>query len=190
MAVATTTEAIDMAGPFVADDLDSMPDDGNRREVIDGALIVTPAPARIHQRCLIRLAMILAAACPDHLEVLLSPLDWRPSSSTDGYQPDLVVLPCELTGLDTPGPLRTPPLLAVEAISPSSRVLDQVVKRQRYEANKLPAYWIVDVDEPSVLALRLDERGCYVEAARARGEERFATDHPFSVELRPVDLIR
>lgn len=45
--------------PFVTSDLDTMPDDGYRREVIGGVLIVKPAPVGRHQICLFRLSLVL-----------------------------------------------------------------------------------------------------------------------------------
>ena len=51
-------------------DLETMPDDGHRYELIDGALIVTPAPSPRHQRVSRNLLMALHAACPATLEVL------------------------------------------------------------------------------------------------------------------------
>jgi len=41
--------------PLMAADLETLPDDGHRYELIDGSLIVSPAPRRLHQRALGRL---------------------------------------------------------------------------------------------------------------------------------------
>ena len=38
-----------MSRPFTVDDLDRMPDDGRRYELVDGVLFVSPAPAVQHQ---------------------------------------------------------------------------------------------------------------------------------------------
>ncbi|MGI9119592.1 MAG: hypothetical protein ACR2G7_05630 [Acidimicrobiales bacterium] len=34
--------------PFTYEDLQDMPDDGHRRELVDGVLLVTPAPVPLH----------------------------------------------------------------------------------------------------------------------------------------------
>src|SRR3989304_4214818 len=38
----------------------ALPDDGNRYEVIDGELLVTPAPTELHQRAVVTLVRLLA----------------------------------------------------------------------------------------------------------------------------------
>jgi len=121
-----------------------------RYELIDGELIVTPAPRGPHQTAALELALALAA----YLEreaigfALLSPadLELKPGTIT---QPDLFVVP---TGSEE---WETSPawsdihslLLAVEVLSPSSLRTDRIVKRDFYLANGVAEYWIVDVDE-------------------------------------------
>jgi hypothetical protein len=61
--------------PLTRDDLDTMPDDGHRYEVIDGALIMTPAPSPQHQIVLANLVSVMTACCPEDLRVLSAPLD-------------------------------------------------------------------------------------------------------------------
>ena len=57
MTVVTNARAWPAAGrPFTVGDLDRMPDDGRRYELLDGALIVSPRPATIHQMVAFRLA--------------------------------------------------------------------------------------------------------------------------------------
>jgi hypothetical protein len=55
--------------PFTRSDLERMPDDGRRYELVDGVLIVGAASGRVHQRAVLRLAMLLDAACPPEFEV-------------------------------------------------------------------------------------------------------------------------
>lgn len=52
------------AGPMTVADLDQLPDDGRRYELIDGMLFVSPAPVIAHQVVLLELAVLLRAACP------------------------------------------------------------------------------------------------------------------------------
>jgi Uma2 family endonuclease len=83
-----------------------------------------------------------------------------------------------------------PPVLAVEAASPRTRVYDRGRKRDVYERFGLRSYWIVDVgrDEPSLTALDL-RRGKYTETARVTGDEAFHAARPFPVTIVPADLV-
>src|SRR3954470_13652995 len=111
--------------PLTRSDLDALPDDGHRYELIDGALIVTPAPSWQHQTIVGELHVLLHAACPAHLQVLLARFDVVLALNTV-VQPDLLVARrSDLTLRDLP----TAPLLAVEVLSPSTRLIDLALKR-------------------------------------------------------------
>jgi Uma2 family endonuclease len=174
------------ARPFVAADLDTMPDDGYRREVVGGVLIVTPSPLGRHQRCVGELFYRLRAVRPAGLEVMVAPYDWRPPSG-ESFQPDLMVI--QQQDFDPDGPLRSTPLLVVEVLSPSNQEQDRAVKRARYEALGVPAFWVVDPVEPSLTALGLDA-GRYATLAAVTGTQRFRADFPYPIELAPADLVR
>ena len=171
---------------FTGRDLEAMPDDGNRYELIDGALIVTPSPSRRHQGVSSRLHAALGSACPDHLRVLFAPLDFVIADDTT-LQPDLVVVDVAVVR-DEQAPLR--PHLVVEILSPSTRLLDLHLKRERYASAGVPSYWIVDpglAGDPSIVMLDLVE-GRYVETATAVGEATVTSEAPFRVSLTPVAL--
>ena len=161
-----------------------MPDDGRRRELIDGTLIVNPAPRTLHQRVSARLMVLLANACPPELEVLAAPLDYKVSDHTM-LIPDLTVARKSDYGLLR---LEKTPLLVIEIRSPSTARLDLGTKRLTYEAAGVPSYWIVDPDEPSVLVLELVD-GAYVERALAVGTDEFNATAPFPVRIVAVDLV-
>jgi len=170
--------------PLNRADLDAMPDDGHRYELIDGALIVTPAPSPRHQRAVGELHVLLRLACPAHLEVFLAPLDVALADDTI-LQPDLLVARREdVTERDLP----TAPVLAIEVLSPSTRRIDLTLKRSRLEAAGCQSYWVVDPYEPSLTAWQL-EAGVYVEVARAMGEQAWEPEMPFRLRVRPADLI-
>jgi len=66
MSVVTIAEAWPAAGrPFTVAELDRMPDDGRRYELLSGALIVSPRPTTIHQVVAGRLCGTLSSACPE-----------------------------------------------------------------------------------------------------------------------------
>ena len=64
---------------FAVEVLDEMPDDGRRYELIDGALIVTPAPPREDQRSCIALAMSIEHVRRPHYELVDGALIVTPS---------------------------------------------------------------------------------------------------------------
>ena len=49
------------SGGWTVDDLVDLPDDGLRYELVDGTLLVSPAPTKVHQRCVCRLHLLLVA---------------------------------------------------------------------------------------------------------------------------------
>ena len=56
---------------WTTDDLDELPPDGRRRELIDGVLIVSPSPSNVHQIIAMRLGGALEAVCPPEFDVTL-----------------------------------------------------------------------------------------------------------------------
>lgn len=181
-----TVTVLPQSRPLTADDLAVLPDDGHRYELIDGTLIVTPAPSWQHQRAVVRLITALAAAAPDHrFEVLTAPFDVRLSDDTV-LQPDvLVCLQADLTRRNLP----VAPLLALEVLSPSTRLVDLNLKKARYEASACPSYWVVDPVAPSITAWKMQD-GAYVEVAACAGPEAFVATEPFTVTITPESLVR
>lgn len=170
--------------PLTYADLEAIPDDGHRYELLDGSLIVTPAPSREHQRMSSRLKDRLKSACQDDLLVLTAPTDVRLADDS-ALQPDLLVV--DLAEFDDPDlPVR--PLLVVEILSPSTRQIDLTLKKARYEIAGCPAYWVVDPQVPSITGWEL-RAGVYVEAGHATGEETFAVGLPFPIEIVPARLL-
>ena len=137
--------------PTTADELEAIPEDGNRYEIIDGELFVSPAPSRSHQRALMLLALRLAPYAQElGLELLPAPTDVRASHKTQ-VQPDLLVLPRHFDGRnDTRWEQMSRLLLAVEILSPSTAHLDRVLKRRTYLSNGVREYWVMDLDARSI----------------------------------------
>lgn len=170
--------------PLTRADLDRMPEDGHRYELIDGVLVVSPAPRHLHQRAVGSLHVRLHAACPPDLEVLLAPFDVALADDTV-LQPDLLVARrSDVTSRDLP----TAPVLAVEVSSPSTRLFDLNVKKARFELAGTASYWVVDPDTPSVTVWELGDHA-YAEVARAIGGEVLTVARPFELTLAPDDLI-
>jgi Uma2 family endonuclease len=165
-------------------DLDLLPDDGLQYELLDGLLLVSPAPVLLHQAIVGSLYLDLRGACPPELKVYFAPVDWRPDDRTS-LQPDLLVVRRTDRGVEN---IRKPLLLAVEVLSPSTRRKDLVLKRSKYEECAVASYWIVDPEEPSILVCELRD-GHYVETGRARGAESLSVELPFPVTIAPTALV-
>ena len=186
MAVVSIAESWPAAGhPFTIDDLDRMPDDGRRYELIDGVLIVSPAPIIAHQFVVGQLCFLLADACPEGLYVLPGP-GMTVNVQTELIPDVVVVRQTDLRGRQ----LTTPPVLAVEVQSPSTKLFDLNQKKSVYEEFGVPSYWVVVPDpvRPQLTAFEL--RGSrYEKAARVTGDEVFRPRAPFEVEVVPSHLV-
>ena len=132
---------------WTADQVRALPDDGNRYEVVDGELLVTPAPARPHQRAVFLLQSLLDA----HVralgagEALSSPADVE-LDPHGMVQPDIFVEGLVDGRLARTWNAGAPLLLVVEILSPSTARADRTTKRRRYQRAGIPEYWIVDLD--------------------------------------------
>jgi len=167
------------------EDLDTMPDDGHRYELIDGTLLVSPAPMLRHQLAVTRLLRLLTDASPTELIALPAPFDVVLADRTV-FQPDvLLARKSDLTARDLPAP----PVLAVEVLSPSSRSIDRILKYARYAEAGIAHYWIIDPDEPALTAHRLRPDGSYQQVAHAIGDEPYEATEPVLVTIVPSALV-
>jgi Uma2 family endonuclease len=120
------------------------PDDGNRYEVIDGEVLVTPAPTTWHQLISGRLFTLLGHYC-DQQSIGWVFYDVDLLFQTGQFlRPDLVIVPtASREGLTDRG-VELPPELIVEIVSPTSASIDRVKKPRRYGDFGVPEYWAVD----------------------------------------------
>ena len=180
-----TVTTMPLSGDWTVHDLDRLPDDGLRYELVDGVLLVSPSPLAPHQVALSALLIQLGNAAPEHLRVLPAPLDIT-FTRTRLLQPDIVVLHQDQ--------LREPkvqgiPLLAVEVLSQSTRATDITLKRYVLEQAGVPSYWLLDPEIPALSVLELAD-GAYRDVAHVQGHEAFDAALPFPVRIVPADLLR
>ncbi len=132
--------------PLTYDDLQDMPDDGQRYEIIGGELVVNPAPTGGHQRVLGRLYRLLDdfARQTNAGEVFLAPFDVL-LGRHDAVEPDLLFLSASRPQVpNEDNSIDYAPDIVVEVISPSSRRNDRVRKMALYADSGVPEYWIAD----------------------------------------------
>ena len=180
----TAVTTLPFGRPLTRADLEDLPDDGHRYELIDGVLLVSPGPQLPHQDMVGNLHLLLRSGCPSHLKVVLAPFAVALSDDTE-VQPDLLVAArTQFTRKELPGP----PLLAVEVLSPSTRRIDLLLKRDRLQSAGVASYWLVDPEGPSVTVLELRE-GSYVEVASAQGEQVCEVRQPYPLRMVPQRLL-
>lgn len=134
---------------------------GTRYEVIDGELVVTPAPALRHQRIATEFVTILNNFAKGHQlgEVFTGPVDIL-FAEGDYLEPDVVFVAKDRFHLYSDRGIEGPPDLVVEIVSPSTAGRDRGIKLERYRFFGVAEYWVVDPDTRSleVWDLRGDAR--------------------------------
>ena len=151
----------------------ALPEDGKRYEVLDGELFVTPAPGADHQEAIAS----LQARMRDYVHgnrlghVFVSPADIE-FSPRRLVQPDLFVAPL----VDGRRPRTWSDIrfliLAVEVLSPGTARADRQRKRIIYQSQRVPEYWIVDLDSRLIERWRPDDDRPEVLAERLSWQPR------------------
>lgn len=151
-------------------DLRDRSNDGTRYELVDGELLVTPAPNGAHQNAVLLLWRALYGYCRaqriGHAAAAPRDVDFPADDATT--QPDVFVVPTdEIERFLGKQPVERL-ILAAEVLSPSSARGDRVRKRALFQRNRVSEYWIVDVearvierwhpedDRPQIISDRLE----------------------------------
>lgn len=118
-----------------------------RYELVDGELLVTPAPSGRHQRIVLQLALLLQPYLTRNKlgEVVLGPGE-LPLVTGERYEPDLFVRPAVEGRLPPADDHSAGALLVCEVLSPGSSRYDRITKRRAFQRNAVPEYWVVDAD--------------------------------------------
>ncbi len=173
-------------GSWTYDDYAALPYDGNRYEIVNGVLLMTPAPSPEHQSIATRIAYYLFP----HIDLAgIGKLYTAPIDVDLGpknvYQPDLVVV--LNTHMDRVGAKKIigAPDLVVEIASPSTAAYDRLSKYEKYARAGIAEYWIVNPTRRTTEVLAL-ESGEYRSLGIFRGEQtlpsRIVPDLPVAVE--------
>jgi Uma2 family endonuclease len=151
---------------FTYEDLQAIPPDRNRYEIVDGELIVTAAPIPLHQRILRRLTVLLDQHIQKHGlgEIYFAPLDIVFSPGTV-LEPDLIFIRQSRLHIIGEKNLTGPPDLVVEVLSDSTVHLDRQVKPKQFALYGVPEFWLIDPVGKTVEIFRLRE-GAYELAMR------------------------
>ena len=155
---------------FTYEDYLNAPED-ERYELLDGELVMAPAPGELHQSVSIRLGSKLFQFVNENRlgKVYPAPFDVV-LSDTDVVQPDLIFVSNARAHIITPANIQGGPDLVVEILSPSTAERDKTFKRALYAEHGVREYWMVDTDAKTITVLLLGERGFAVEGIYGAGE--------------------
>jgi Uma2 family endonuclease len=159
-------------------DIEDLPEDGNRYEVIEGVLYVSTAPGFRHQSVLAKLFSKL-----DHyLEgQQVGRLVWGVGIVFDeisGVVPDLVFVTHDrLKRILNDGRLTGPPEIVIEALSPgkANEKRDRVVKRDLYSKWGVSEYWILDLESQTTEIYRKRKTGGLQRAIVLQAEDELTS---------------
>jgi len=134
------------------DDFEQFPEDGLRREIIDGELFVTAAPYLRHQAVSRNLELLLVLWARERRcgQVFDAPVDVQ-LGNHDIVEPDLVYVSNARRSLLTPRRIVGAPDLVVEILSPSTERNDRERKLSAYDRFGVVEYWIVDPDAGTII---------------------------------------
>ncbi len=150
-------------------DLLQMPDDGKRREIIDGELYVTPSPLNYHQKILFNITLAFGNFLESNPlgELRFAPLDVI-LSDHNILEPDLLLVLNEHKNILQDW-VRGAPDLVIEILSPTTEARDRGIKLKAYARYGVGEYWIVDPVAQVVEVYRLTAEGFHLAATYAKG---------------------
>lgn len=136
--------ATDVRRTYTYADLERIPADGRRYEILAGDLLVTPAPRTVHQRVVVQIAHLLCGfAQKSGGLALVAPTDVLISDS-DVLEPDVLYLGPSSVGRCTERFIQGAPDVVVEVLSPGTEHVDRGEKLRIYREAGVREYWIVD----------------------------------------------
>ncbi|MFY9824238.1 MAG: Uma2 family endonuclease [Thermoanaerobaculia bacterium] len=145
----------DLPRKLTYDDYASIPEDGQRHEILDGEHYVSPAPLIPHQEVSSNLHTELGPFIKKHRlgKLLAAPTDVI-LSTHDVVQPDFLFISTQRFGIITRENVQGAPDLIIEILSPGTRSRDEGIKREIYERYGVPEYWLLDPDRKTTRVYR------------------------------------
>lgn len=124
-------------------------DETPHAEWVDGQVEVMSPASRVHQRIILFLSTVLGPYVEERGlgQVFLSPFQMKTGPDLPGREPDLLFVARENESRIHANHLEGPADLAVEVVSPESRLRDRGAKLAEYEMGGVREYWLIDPDE-------------------------------------------
>jgi Uma2 family endonuclease len=170
-------------GPWSEDEYLALDTSADRIELLDGSLIVSPAPSAPHQQFARRLANALEAAAPPDLAVVEA-VNVRLGAGRIAI-PDVVVVADDTRSVYEAAEVA----LVAEVTSPGNAGTDRVLKMQLYALSGIRWYLLAQSSPPQLRLFRLDGEH-YVAAGQAEADQVLRLPAPFPADLTPAALTR
>lgn len=138
-------------------DIDAMPEDGNRYELIEGELFVSRAPTLSHQEIILRLLVAIQKYLEQHPVGRIWPGPGVIFSDFSGVIPDVVYISNErLEEIASGDRVTGAPDLVIEVLSPGAENerRDRHAKRQLYRKYGVKEYWLIDPQRHTIEVYR------------------------------------
>jgi Uma2 family endonuclease len=158
-------------GSWTYDDYTALPDDGQRYEIVNGVLVMAPAPNGPHQDAVLRFAhyLLVNVEFAGLGKVRVAPFEFE-LSPKDVFQPDVfVVLNAHLDRILEKKVVGAPDLV-VEVASPSTALYDRVTKYEKYANAGVQEFWVANTNARTIQVLVL-ESGEYRSLGVYRGQQ-------------------
>lgn len=169
------------SGDWTTDDLDALPEDGVRREIIDGVLIVSPSPTRFHQTLALLLGGALVQTCPPEFDVTQG-VEIR-ISRRRSLTPDVLVTSAQAAARN---PSRYQPhevVLAIEIVSPGSVTMDRITKPALFAQVEIPFYWRIETEDGIVVHTHQFDPVAELYRPTGTFEQVVEADQPWAIRL-------
>ena len=136
---------------FTYDEYKTLPETGPQYQLVEGDLIVTPAPNTRHQRISRNLEFLLHQYAKNTGvgEVFYAPFDVI-LSDTNVFQPDILFIRTKNRDRITKQGLRGVPDLVIEILSPATAEMDRGIKRKLYARYGVEELWLIDPQEDTI----------------------------------------
>jgi len=192
-----TTEELSMITPadwvsgppqgfWTYDDYATLPDDGHRYEIVNGVLVMAPAPSPEHQSIAVRIAYYMFP----HVDLagigrlFTAPIDVD-LGPKNMFQPDVVVVLNAHLDRVAEKKIIGAPDLVVEVASPSTAAFDRLIKYEKYAHAGIAEYWIVKPTSRTVEVMALEPgeyRSLGIFSGQAQLPSRVIPGLPISAE--------
>lgn len=176
--------------PFTYDDYLLLPEDGPRYELIEGELLMPPAPLIGHQRLSSRLHIRIGYFVEREGlgELFAAPTDVY-LSPTNVVQPDLLFVAKDHSDRIVRACVHGAPDLVIEILSDGTRQRDEVTKLRLYAKFGVAEYWVFDSFREAVRVFRL-AGGTYRKAVElsASAGDLLTTTHLPGLEIDLAEL--